>query len=66
LLFTTATVESVNPFTGEFIWNKPVFGRVYSSCPVKRFATMMQRIRRVEFGNCKDVLTFVVSMNRFN
>ena len=24
-----------NPFTGEFIWNKPVFGRVYSSCPAQ-------------------------------
>jgi len=27
---------SFNPLTGEFTWNKPVFGRVFSSCPVKR------------------------------
>ena len=31
------TMFGISPLTGEFIWNKVVFGRVCPSCLVRRF-----------------------------
>src|SRR6218665_2280122 len=38
----------LSPLTGEFTWNKPFFGRVYSSCPVVRGNAILSTISGTE------------------
>src|SRR6218665_3455175 len=54
--FAESEYRVFNPLTGEFIWNyKLVFGRVFSSCPVKRLTN------EKNWKKCKHSICFVFS-----